>query len=83
MENEDLAIMSAEADIYQAITFLAEKFNSISDNIHLLDFKSNDEACVNFRSSLHGLLKSSIPVQETLIGLLEKLYDYHEVEYTK
>jgi len=83
MENEDLAIMSAEADIYQAITFLAEKFNSISDNIHLLDFKSNDEAYVNFRSSLHGLLKSSIPVQETLIGLLEKLYDYHEVEYTK
>lgn len=82
MENTDLKIMSVEADIYDSLNYISENFKIISDNIHLLNFTSTEDVHVNFRASLHNLLTSSIRVQQTLLELLEKVYKYHQVDYS-
>jgi hypothetical protein len=77
----DLQLMEAEGDVYNALGVTVGHFKQLHEHAHLLNYTSSEDTHVEFRKSFYSLLVKITESNQTLLSLFESLCHAHGAVY--
>lgn len=77
----DLQLMEAEADVYEALQRTSNHMQQLHEHAHMLNYKSSEEVHLEFRKSFYSLLVKINDSHSTLIRVFETLCEAHGSQY--
>ena len=78
---DDTILLESESLFYDSISQISDKIQLLSKYSHLVNFKSNSQADVNFRKTFCSLLKTISNLNIKTTELFELLCESHQSEY--
>lgn len=77
----DTLQFQAEADFYDSVKSLSDKYRMLHEYVHLINFQSDLENAVSLRKTFYTLMSTLNEANTKLLRLYEALCDSHGVEY--